>query len=121
MNNTDIFELRFLCYISINVETNNKIKKQYCNIVLRCVFCGDQQTCIKSKDFSAKCTLCFSDHPMNHRGCPSIKNIQNHRNHHSSQANKNNFNDNIRHCENNNDVTTHSNHNITSKNRKTQF
>lgn len=81
----------------------------------------NSDTCIKNKDFSAKCTLSFSDQPMNHRGCLSIKNIQNHRNHHSSQANKNNFNDNIRYRENNNNIPTHSSHNITSKNRKTLF
>ncbi|KAF0759008.1 Uncharacterized protein FWK35_00009975 [Aphis craccivora] len=96
--------------------------RHYCNNIPCCVCCGDQHTsdtCSKSKDLPAKCAFCFGDHPANYRGCPFLKNIQNHQNRHSSQANKNHLNKNIRYQENNNSVQTHTSHNITSENPKT--
>jgi hypothetical protein len=62
--------------------------------------------------------FCFGDHPTNYRGCPSFKNIQNLRNHHSSQTKKNHLNNNIRYQDNNN-VPFHISHKIISENQKT--
>ncbi|KAL4126953.1 hypothetical protein QTP88_011151 [Uroleucon formosanum] len=135
LNNKEIFELKYLCYTNIKVEAP-RTKKQipqcmncqdyghtrhYCNNIPRCVRCGDQHssnTCTKSKDLPAKCALCFGDHPANYRGCPSLKNIQNYRNRHSSQAKKNNLNNKTKYTENNN-VPTDLSHNITSEYQKT--
>lgn len=134
INNKDIFELKFLCYTKIKIETP-KIKKQipqcmncqdyghtrsYCHNIPRCVRCGDQHTsntCLKSKDLPAKCALCSGDHPANYRGCPTLKNIQVNLNRHSTQTKKNNLNRNNRLYENNKSVQTHPSSNGTSENQ----
>jgi len=118
INNKDIFELKFLCYTNIIVEAPS-IKKKYHNALISRTIIIRHITTIKylvasvvatylkylHKDFPAKCEL-FGDHPRNYKGCPSLKNIQDHRNRHSSQANKNNLNNNIRYHKNNNNVLT---------------
>lgn len=134
INNKDIFELKFLCYTKIKIETP-KIKKQipqcmncqdyghtrsYCHNIPRCVRCGDDHssvTCPKSKDLPAKCALCFGDHPANYRGCPALKNIQINQNRHSIQGNKNHLNNNNTRYGNNKTVQTHPSPNGTSENK----
>ncbi|KAF0753835.1 Uncharacterized protein FWK35_00026329 [Aphis craccivora] len=96
----------------------------YCNNIPRYVCCGNQytsDTCTKSKDLTANCALCFSEHSANYRSCPFLKNIQNHRNHHSSKAKKNHLNNNIRYQENNNNIPFHSSDKFTSENQITSI
>lgn len=100
--NDEIYKLETLLHSVIRVEEPRRRRalvqcmrcqnyghtKAYCNLVPRCVRCGESHSstdCNKSRNTPAKCALCSGDHPSNYRGCRVHKNLQNLRSPSSSE------------------------------------
>ena len=105
-NNKDIFQLDFLQYCQIRIESPRRKhiiiqctrcqdyghSKSYCTRPFNCVKCGgphDTTACKKNRETLKKCVLCSGNHPANYKGCTVYRELINSRNKDNPRKNTN--------------------------------
>lgn len=105
-SNKDIFNIKSLLHTIVKVEEPHKRRaipqclncqsyghtRAYCSYPSRCVKCGENhptQTCKKTPETPAICTLCNGNHPANYKGCTVHKELQNRRRQSFNSTNSN--------------------------------